>query len=68
MAITVQIDSREILEALGKLRQSVGNLRPVMKDIGKTLVSLIHRNLGQGITPQSEPMEHLKYRKSIPPI
>ncbi|MCX7111514.1 MAG: hypothetical protein NTX45_15585 [Proteobacteria bacterium] len=68
MAITVQIDSREILEALGKLRQSVGNLRPVMKDIGKTLVSLIHQNLGQGITPQSEPMEHLKFRKGIPLI
>ena len=66
MAITVTIDCKEVLEALDQLKQSVGNLRPVMADVGDTLVSLIHENLGQGITPWGEPMEPLKYRKGVP--
>ncbi|MCX7112996.1 MAG: hypothetical protein NTX45_23335 [Proteobacteria bacterium] len=40
MSITVQVESREVLEALSQLRQSVEKLRPVMVDIGDTFYPL----------------------------
>jgi hypothetical protein len=43
MTTTVSIDAWEVLDLLGQLQSSMSNLRPVMTDVGATLVSAIHR-------------------------
>ena len=64
--ITVTLDTNKVQAALQQLQQAMGDLQPVMEDIGATLQSLILRNLGQGMTPWGEPMQPLKYRKGVP--
>ena len=66
MTTTVTIDAREVLDLLGQLQGSLTNLRLVMKDVGATLVSAIHQQLGQGVTPWGQPMEPLKTRCGVP--
>jgi phage gpG-like protein len=66
MTTTVTLNDAEFLALLDRLKSNVTNLRPAMADIGANMVSLIHQNLGQGVTPWGEPMKPLKYRQGVP--
>ena len=63
MTTTVSINAREVLDTPGQLPSSLYNLRPVMVDVGTTLVSAIHQQLGQGVTPWGEPMAPLNTKR-----
>lgn len=59
--IKIEVDSREIDQALRNLSQAVTHMRPAFEDIGRSLVDNIQLHLGDGETPWGDPFEPLKH-------
>jgi phage gpG-like protein len=49
--ITIQLQDREVLDALNKLRRRTGNLKPAMQDIGELLVVSTKERFKSGTAP-----------------
>jgi phage virion morphogenesis protein len=45
--ITTEVQSRELMSALDRLRRKTGNLRPVMSEIAETMRSSVEENFKQ---------------------
>ncbi len=52
--ITVQVDDRAIRSELQALQQRLGNLRPVLKDIGEDIVQRAKARFGTSIGPDGQ--------------
>lgn len=61
--IKIEVDNREITEALKRLEASVDDMQPAFDDIGASLVANIQVQLGQGKTPWGNAFEPLKARR-----
>ena len=51
MQINVKVDDREVKEGFKKLQAKMGDLTPVMRDIGEIIITSIKRNFEQGGRP-----------------
>ena len=64
--ISITVDDRVVLSILARARVLLGDMRPLLKDVGAGLVSNIKQNLGRGMTPWGNAMKPLKYRRGVP--
>lgn len=64
--ISITVDDRAVLSSLARARVLLGDMRPLLRDIGAGLVSNIKQNLGRGMTPWGDAMKPLKYRQGVP--
>jgi len=64
--INIQVDDRQVLDALQQLQRKMSNLQPAMDDIGQSIVSLIQQHMGRGETSWGEAFEPLKMRTGVP--
>ena len=55
--ILLELEAREVQRALTALALTVGNLRPVMRDIGETILSQAQQSFEDQASPAGDPWE-----------
>ena len=58
----IEVDDRQVLEALSHLGQQIGDLEPVFRDMGEYLIRSTRERFGQAESPQGTPWAPLSPR------